>query len=330
MRKSSQQSTHPKIIIPPAHGSTPTPVSVDSEMEVQTDPAVKRRDSSHLTPTKANTLKKIRSCEDDVANATLLQAITSLTARFDSQDEKFEEMANQMRRNSVMIAEISKAVEFNAAEIKECKEKCQETRKSLLNLTTSHKDLENRTSELERYKRRWNLRINGMKERPEEDPRREVIGLIAEIAPHLVQKLEDVVDTVHRIGKKEPGKPRQMIDGRLIADPSYPEKLMDPGISVSSDRLVTSRCVEELRHEIQCHSSGRHLRRLGIPYTKEIYLKYIFMRNETAATPNSDVNEATLSLPISDQFWWISVLLIIIIIMILLLICFILHKNIFR
>lgn len=30
-------------------------------------------------------------------------------------------------------------------------------------------------------------------------------------APHLVQKLEDVVDTVHRIGKKEPGKPRQMI-----------------------------------------------------------------------------------------------------------------------
>ncbi|XDV11299.1 hypothetical protein PO909_000270 [Leuciscus waleckii] len=45
-------------------------------------------------------------------------------------------------------------------------------------------------------------------------------------------------------------------DGRVIADPSYPEKLMDPGISVSSDRLVTSRCVEELRHEIQCHSSG--------------------------------------------------------------------------
>ncbi|KAI2645064.1 Cell division protein ZapB [Labeo rohita] len=75
-----------------------------------------------------------------------------------------------------MVAEISKAVEFNAAEIKDCKEKCLQTSKSLLGLTSSHKDLASRTSELERYKRRWNLRIN-----------------------------------VHRIDKKEPGKPRQMI-----------------------------------------------------------------------------------------------------------------------
>lgn len=211
MRKSSQQATHPKIIIPPAHGSNPSPVSVVSEMEIQTDPEGKRRDSSHLTPTKANTLKKLRSCDEEITNATLLKAITSLTTRFDAQDEKLEEMATQMRRNSVMIAEISKAVEFNAAEIKECKEKCLETSKSLLSLTTTHKDLASRTSELERYKRRWNLRINGLKERPEEDPRREVIGLIAEIAPHLVHKLEEVVDTVHRIGRKELGKPRQMI-----------------------------------------------------------------------------------------------------------------------
>ncbi len=50
-----------------------------------------------------------------------------------------------------------------------------------------------------------------MKEKPEEDSRREVIGLFAEIAPHLVQKLDDIVDTVHRISKKEPGEPRQMI-----------------------------------------------------------------------------------------------------------------------
>ncbi|RXN14656.1 cytoplasmic dynein 2 heavy chain 1-like protein [Labeo rohita] len=180
-------------------------------MEAQSAQTDKRRDSSHLTPTKSNALKKLRPHDEDITNATLLQAITSLTARFDSQNEKLEEMANQMRRNSVMVAEISKAVEFNAAEIKDCKEKCLETSKSLLGLTSSHKDLASRTSELERYKRRWNLRINGMKEKPEEDPRREVIVLFAEIAPHLVQKLDDIVDTVHRIGKKEPGKPRQMI-----------------------------------------------------------------------------------------------------------------------
>ncbi len=79
---------------------------------------------SHLIPTKTDTLKKIRAHNEEITNATLLQAITSLTARFDSQDEKLEEMANQMRRNSIMVAEIFKAVEFNASEMKECKEKC--------------------------------------------------------------------------------------------------------------------------------------------------------------------------------------------------------------
>ncbi|CAM4271402.1 unnamed protein product [Leuciscus chuanchicus] len=102
-------------------------------------------------------------------------------------------------------------------------------------------------------------------------------------------------------------------DGRVIADPSDPEKLMDPVISVSSDRLVTSRCVEELHHEIQCHSSG---------FSMETLFR---VRNETAATPNSDVNEVTPSLQISDQLWWLFALFIFIIF-----ICFILRKRIFR
>ncbi|KAK3515040.1 hypothetical protein QTP70_004030 [Hemibagrus guttatus] len=141
--------------------------------------------------------KESKSQEEDITNTALLQAITSLTARFDSQDEKLEEMANQMRRNGITIAEISKAVEFNSAEIKDCKEKCLEMSKSVRGLTAALNNLESRTSELEGYKGRWSLQINGMKERSEEDPRREVFDLIAEIAPHLMQKLDDIIDTVH-------------------------------------------------------------------------------------------------------------------------------------
>lgn len=100
-----------------------------SEMETTTDSLEKCRDSSHFTLTKAHMSKKLKPQEEDITNATLLQAITSLTARFDSQDEKLEELANQMRNNCIMIAEISKAVEFNSAEIKDCKEKCKELSK---------------------------------------------------------------------------------------------------------------------------------------------------------------------------------------------------------
>ncbi|KAK7175581.1 hypothetical protein R3I93_002490 [Phoxinus phoxinus] len=42
--------------------------------------------------------------------------------------------------------------------------------------------------------------------------------------------------------------------GQKIADPSTPETRMDPVLSVSPDRLVTSRCVN-LSHEIICDSA---------------------------------------------------------------------------
>ncbi|XDV11120.1 hypothetical protein PO909_000142 [Leuciscus waleckii] len=52
------------------------------------------------------------------------------------------------------------------------------------------------------------------------------------------------------------------------------------------------------------------------------------VRNETAATLNSDVlNEVTPSLQISDQLWWLFALFIIII---FILMCFMLRKRIFR
>ncbi|KAK2917167.1 hypothetical protein Q8A67_001541 [Cirrhinus molitorella] len=67
-------------------------------------------------------------------------------------------------------------------------------------------------------------------------------------------------------------------ENRLIADPSHPQILIDPAISVSSDRLVTSRCVN-LIHKIICHSAD------GTPFRLEIEFR---VRNETAVTPNSD------------------------------------------
>ncbi|KAG1956933.1 hypothetical protein F2P79_008389, partial [Pimephales promelas] len=110
-----------------------------------------------------------------------------------------------------MIVNISKAVDFNAAEIKEYKQKYAVLEKKTAVLEKSNEDLRLKTSELERYKRRWNLRIKGMKEHVDEDARKEVTDLLGTIAPHLAQKLEDVVDSVHWIGKRESGRHRQMI-----------------------------------------------------------------------------------------------------------------------
>ncbi|KAK2917168.1 hypothetical protein Q8A67_001542 [Cirrhinus molitorella] len=93
-------------------------------------------------------------------------------------------------------------------------------------------------------------------------------------------------------------------DNRLLADPAT-QKLMDPVISVSSDRLLTSRCVDELRHQIHCDTSA---------FTLDTIFR---VRNET------ETNSVTPDL--QDQLWWISVLIFI---FLLVLICFLLRKRI--
>ncbi|KAF4116550.1 hypothetical protein G5714_004039 [Onychostoma macrolepis] len=96
-------------------------------------------------------------------------------------------------------------------------------------------------------------------------------------------------------------------DGRLIADPSNPHKLIDPVISVSSDRLFTSYCMDELHHEIQCH------------------FKRII--RETMFRAFNDSIDGSTQTPESHQFWWFLALLFFIVL--LLLICFMLRKRIF-
>ena len=64
-----------------------------------------------------------------------------------------------------MVAKISKIVEINAAEIKECKENIQVVKKEMPSLIKETEELKERVTELERHKRRWNIKMNGLTEK---------------------------------------------------------------------------------------------------------------------------------------------------------------------
>lgn len=59
----------------------------------------------------------------------------------------------------------------------------------------------NRVSELERYSRRWNLRLHGLTEDREEDVRARVISVCQAILPEEKERLPAVIDVAHRVGK---------------------------------------------------------------------------------------------------------------------------------
>ncbi|KAL1269209.1 hypothetical protein QQF64_031498 [Cirrhinus molitorella] len=120
-------------------------------MDVTTSWGMKRK-SSPVTPTKITVPpSKVKTSQDssEALNASLVQAIEKLTSKMDS-------FGDQLRENSVMVANITKLVELNATEIKECKVKIQAIEKEVPCLVKENNELKEKVTELERYKRRWN------------------------------------------------------------------------------------------------------------------------------------------------------------------------------
>lgn len=89
--------------------------------------------SGHTTPVKNPAEKKAKSGEEhiEVSNNAILEAIQRLESRVEAQ---LEDLTDQTRQSSMMLASLAKAVQFNAEELKECKKKVEELEKQMLSL----------------------------------------------------------------------------------------------------------------------------------------------------------------------------------------------------
>ena len=78
-----------------------------------------------------------------------------------------------------------------------------------------------RAAELERYKRRWNLRLNGLNEEKEENTCQIIKDIIGEIVPHWKENMDFIIESVHCLGPYNTDRPRQIImqfTGRHLRD----------------------------------------------------------------------------------------------------------------
>lgn len=133
--------------------------------------------AENVTPSKVHKRKKVRPDQvEDISNADILEAIYSLCKIFDKQKKKLEELSKKMEENCNAISEVKE-------EMKAHKQKEAVLELELSDLKKENKELRSRVGELDRYKRRWNLRIKGSSEKQNENIRQEVITLLAKIAP---------------------------------------------------------------------------------------------------------------------------------------------------
>lgn len=166
----------------------------DSEVvDIDIDEQISKAEKINLahTPIKSPHPKKQKKSNKDPHDCigdTILLAVNSLTTKMDTQTE--------------LLLKFERRIEENTAAIIENKENIEGLQKTVCELQEENKRLKESVAEQARYKRRWNLLLNGVVEKDGEDVREIVLGILTRVVPISVERLRETVDSVHRLGKK--------------------------------------------------------------------------------------------------------------------------------
>ena len=190
----------------------------------------KRVNSTPPTPNSKAPDKRIKASEGNEAvtsnkaileaNKAILEAIRDLKMSVDVQirdfklsvNEQLADLKEQSRQSSTMLASLTRAVDFNAEEVADCKKRVSAQEKQNAKLKKDNDALRTKMRDQERYRLRWYLRLKDLKEtRGEEDVRPQVVQILGKIVPALEDKMEQAVDVAHRVGKKSENKARDVM-----------------------------------------------------------------------------------------------------------------------
>ncbi|KAK7909449.1 hypothetical protein WMY93_014133 [Mugilogobius chulae] len=121
---------------------------------------------------------------------------------------KITESAESIKETINELKEQSKAL---AKDIQEMKETVNAVEQATTNHEKRISTVETKINEMERYHRRWNLRLYGLAEAEGEDVKKKVVRICRSVLPDVGDSINPHIDICHRVGRKEEGKTRPVI-----------------------------------------------------------------------------------------------------------------------
>lgn len=158
------------------------------------------------TPQKSPLTKKGKKSDDDDPDGIVSKLSCLINTRADS----IEKMVGE---NLMKIEGLKKTIDFISEEIRDVKSKVKEVDTKVKLQEQQVQSCECRIAELERYSRRWNLRLMGVPENNEENVKMKVINICQKTLMNDNMRVAEGIDIVHRLGRKDPNKttPRNII-----------------------------------------------------------------------------------------------------------------------
>ncbi|CAI5678548.1 unnamed protein product [Oreochromis niloticus] len=145
-----------------------------------------------VTPSKPPVAKKpTLSTSHSDGDSLKADAVNTLINLINTRSDAIEEMVGTVRTVLKDISDKIMVIEKRVEKNEMLTQKCDE-----------------RISEVERYNRRWNLRLYGVPELEKEDVRAKAIEICQTVLPAEKEKLPEVLDIAHRVGKPKQNDPR--------------------------------------------------------------------------------------------------------------------------
>ncbi|ROL43507.1 hypothetical protein DPX16_0404 [Anabarilius grahami] len=158
------------------------------------------------TPAKSPPSKKSKKKSEtretcgDIAN--ILNAIQALSAKQDATFQKLISIENSTDATTKAVDNLSVVVQKLVSDVNEHSEKMCRIARDITELQSSDKDAKSRIEQLERYSRRWCLKVHGVPETKNEDLRSIVKNILEHVAPGISGNLNDALDVMHRVGRR--------------------------------------------------------------------------------------------------------------------------------
>lgn len=171
------------------------------------------------TPKPKSKKSKIRASDEDgshsepVSNSHLLKIMERIEKMQEESLRRMYSLEVSVKDNTNSIRHVTEAIEFVGKQVEDVKTDVESLKSKVCVLEKHNEDLRDKCSELDAYKRRWNLRVAGMPEKKGENVRKDIIDLLRQVSPEIAGQLAFSVDVVHRLG---PRSDSQQFNRRII------------------------------------------------------------------------------------------------------------------
>lgn len=179
----------------------------EGEMEV-TLPEQEGSDSALPLPNapKLRAAKRSKTIDDNegqsVPNSVLLTVMERVEKMQEESLRRLQSLEATVKDNTCSIKSVTDAMEYMGKQIKAATDKVETLEKKVGVLEKENGVLRDRCNELDNYKRRWNLRVAGVKEQAGENVKKMMVDLFSQVSPDIADQLAFSVDIAHRLGPR--------------------------------------------------------------------------------------------------------------------------------